>query len=315
MPLSPIPLKSMKSFFIGGATAVLEGLPVEYRSMVLNGAFRKVDPNGEHTYGQMYVQEYRLSAPQHPEPVLLWHGGGMTGCTWETTPDGRDGWLWRFLQAGYDVLVSDAVERGRSGWARFPEVYREAPVFRTKHEAWTTFRIGPRYASDPTLRMAFPGQRFPVDHFDYFANQWVPRWPGHDGMILNAYTELVDRVGSCHIVAHSQGAGFAAEIARRRPDSIKSVVCVEPGGMPEPSPATKLPPHLIVWGDFIEESGSHWIGYRNQAERYLKTIKDAAIVHTLDLPAKGITGNSHLPMMDRNSDDVFDRVLHWLRAQ
>ena len=28
-------LKSMSSFFVGGATAVLEGLPVEYRSMVL----------------------------------------------------------------------------------------------------------------------------------------------------------------------------------------------------------------------------------------------------------------------------------------
>ena len=136
-------LKSMNSFFVGGATAVLEGLPVEYRSMVLNGSPREVNPNGEQVYGQMYVQEYRLAQPRHPDPVLLWHGGGMTGCTWETTPDGRNGWLWKFLDAGYDVLVSDAVERGRSSWARFPQVYRESPVFRTKREAWTTFRMGP----------------------------------------------------------------------------------------------------------------------------------------------------------------------------
>ncbi|MCC3261824.1 hypothetical protein LLE87_26985, partial [Paenibacillus polymyxa] len=84
-------LKSMSSFFVGGATAVLEGLPVEYRSMVLNGSPREVNPNGEQVYGQMYVQEYRLAQPRHPDPVLLWHGGGMTGCTWETTPDGRNG--------------------------------------------------------------------------------------------------------------------------------------------------------------------------------------------------------------------------------
>lgn len=310
-----ISLASIRSFFVGGSTAVISGLPVEYRSMVLNGAPRRVDPNGEHTYGQMYVQEYRLSAPRHPHPVLLWHGGGMTGCTWETTPDGRDGWLWHFLKAGYDVLVCDAVERGRSSWARFPEIYREAPVFRTKHEAWTTFRIGPEYDPDPLRRVAFPGQLFPVGHFDGFANQWVPRWPGHESMILDAYTALVDVVGKCHLVAHSQGAGFAAEVARRRSGTVQSVVCVEPGGMPAPVShgAGPLPPHLVIWGDFIEASGSHWIGYRQQAEHYFDAISHEADICTLDLPAMGIPGNSHLPMMDRNSGEVLDQVLAWLQ--
>ncbi|MGE8636763.1 MAG: esterase [Achromobacter piechaudii] len=308
-----ISLKSMRSFFVGGATAVLEGLPVEYRSMVLNGSPREVNPNGEQVYGQMYVQEYRLAQPRHPDPVLLWHGGGMTGCTWETTPDGRNGWLWKFLEAGYDVLVSDAVERGRSSWARFPQVYREAPVFRTKREAWTTFRIGPAYDPDPQRREAYTGQQFPIEAFDAFANQWVPRWPGHESMILAAYEALIDRVGHCHIVAHSQGAGFAAEIARRRPQVVRSVVGVEPGGMPQAAPIEALPPHLVVWGDFIEPSGSHWVGYRQQAERYLESIRACAEVSVLDLPASGVAGNSHLPMMDRNSDEIFQRVLAWLQ--
>ena len=306
-------LKSMNSFFVGGETAVLEGLPIEYRSMVLNGQPREVNPNGEQVYGQMYVQEYRLAQPRHPDPVLLWHGGGMTGCTWETTPDGRSGWLWRFLEAGYDVLVSDAAERGRSSWARFPQVYREAPVFRTKREAWTTFRIGPHYDAETERRESYPGQQFPIDAFDDFAKQWVPRWPGHEPMILAAYEALIDRVGHCHIVAHSQGAGFAAEIARRRPQTVRSVVGVEPGGMPEASPVESLPPHLVVWGDFIEPSGSHWVGYRQQADRYLDSIRANAEVTVLDLPANGIAGNSHLPMMDRNSDAVFERVLAWLQ--
>ncbi|WP_043518040.1 esterase [Achromobacter arsenitoxydans] len=312
MQLSGVSLKSVSSFFIEGSTAVLEGLPIEHRSMVLNGYPREVDPNGEHVYGQMYVQEFRLTNPRHPEPVLLWHGGGMTGCTWETTPDGRPGWLMRFLEAGYDVLVSDAVERGRSSWARFPEVYKDSPVFRPKKEGWTTFRIGPEYSPDPAARIAFPGQLFPVEHFDSFVNQWVPRWPGHESLILAAYEALVDRIGSCHIVAHSQGAGFAAEIARRRPDSVVSVVGVEPGGMPRPASTGRLPRHLIVWGDFIEPSGAHWTNYRRQADEYLASIASRADITVIDLPADGIKGNSHFPMMDRNSDKVFQRVDAWI---
>ena len=49
-------------------------------------------------------------------PLLLWHGGGLTGVTYETKPDGGDGWLTYFIRKGWDTYISDAVERGRSGW-------------------------------------------------------------------------------------------------------------------------------------------------------------------------------------------------------
>ena len=150
--------------------------------------------------------------------------------------------------------------------------------------------------------------------FDRFAKQWVPRWPGHEAMILAAYEALVDQVGPCHLVAHSQGAGFAAEIARRRPRLVQSVVGVEPGGMPAASPIGPLPRHLHVWGDFIEASGSHWINYRRQADAYLDSIRATTPVSVIDLPAEGVRGNSHLPMMDRNSDDVFEHVRAWLES-
>ena len=35
---------------------------------------------------------------------------------------------------------------------------------------------------------------------------------------------------------------------------------------------------------------------------------------SLDLPARGITGNSHFPMMDGNSDQVARLVEDWLRT-
>jgi hypothetical protein len=40
----------------------------------------------------------------------------MTGANWETMPAGRPGWQMFFLHAGFDVFVSDAVERGRALW-------------------------------------------------------------------------------------------------------------------------------------------------------------------------------------------------------
>lgn len=315
MSLPPVTLKSIGSFFVGGSTARLAGLPVAHRSMVLNGAPREVNPNGTHVYGQMYVQEFRLRQPRSPLPVLLWHGGGMTGSTWESTPDGRPGWLWRFLEAGHDVLVSDAVERGRSSFAMYPQIYAQEPVFRTKQEGWKTFRMGLSYDDDPGHRHVFPKQRFPVAQFDEFAKQWVPRWPAHEAMILAAYEALVQKVGPCAIVAHSQGAGFAAEIARRSPSHVRAVVAVEPGGMPEAGAVGALPAHLVVWGDHIEPSGSHWQGYRRQADAYVASIADRADVTTLDLPAEGVFGNSHFPMMDDNSDEVFARVLQWLQRR
>ncbi len=292
----------------------MEGLPVQYRSMVLNGAPREVNPNGAHMHGQMYVQHYQLAQPAHALPVLLWHGGGMTGATWETTPDGRPGWLWRFLESGYDVYVSDAVERGRSSFAMSPHIFKEDPVFRTKEEGWKTFRLGLTFADDPKARHTFDGQLFPTFAFDEFTKQWVPRWPGHEPLILAAYEALVRKVGPCIIVGHSQGAGFATEIARRLPSIVRGVVAVEPGGMPADLPGEVLPPHMVVWGDHIALSGSHWTGYRAQAERYFSEAAKRTDIAVLDLPQAGIKGNSHFPMMDTNSDDVFQRVTQWVAA-
>lgn len=307
-----VQLQSLSSFFVGGETTRLDGLAVQQRSMVLNGAPREVNPNGAHMHGQMYVQHYRLAQPAQALPVLLWHGGGMTGATWETTPDGRPGWLWRFLQGGFDVYVSDAVERGRSSFAMSPHIFKEEPVFRTKEEGWKTFRLGLHYADDPAARHTFDGQLFPTEAFDAFTKQWVPRWPGHEAMILAAYEALVRQVGPCFIVGHSQGAGFAVEMARRLPSLVRGVVAVEPGGMPSEPPGEPLAPHLVVWGDHIAASGSHWLGYRSQAERYLAQAGRHTDITVLDLPQAGIAGNSHFPMMDLNSDEIFQRVARWL---
>src|SRR5256712_13010819 len=74
-------------------------------------------------------------------PLLMWHGGGLTGVTYETTPDGREGWLNLFVRKGWDVYVSDAVERGRAGFAS-PDVWPSEPIFLNYADPFERFRIG-----------------------------------------------------------------------------------------------------------------------------------------------------------------------------
>ena len=77
------------------------------------GVPAKIDPNGKYQVEQMYVQYFLPQARKGKVPLLLWHGGGLTGVTYETKPDGDEGWLAYFIRKGWDTYISDAVERGR----------------------------------------------------------------------------------------------------------------------------------------------------------------------------------------------------------
>ncbi|KWU22070.1 alpha/beta fold hydrolase [Achromobacter xylosoxidans] len=315
MPDAPVLLKSLRSHFLGGREAMASGLPVLRRQVVGNGAARAIDMNGSYCAGQLYVQEYRLAEPRHPHPVLLWHGGGMSGAQWESTPDGRQGWLWRLLQSGYDVFVADAPERGRASWAMYPQIYDAAPIFRSKEEAWHLFRIGPAngYAPRGQPRRAHPGQQFPADAFDTFAKQFVPRWLAHDAMALDAYRELLDLAGPCIVIGHSQGGGYATQLARECPGPIRAVVAVEPTGTPERVDGS-LPPQLLVWGDHFDHHDT-WQRYRAQTDAYWDALRRAGRrADVLDLPAAGIAGNSHFCMLDRNSDRIAELIVDWLNG-
>src|SRR5258707_12055458 len=66
--------------------------------------------------GQMYV-EFRIPAKQtHPFPIVMVHGGTMSGTNFTGTPDGREGWAQYFVRQGYAVYVVDQPGRARSGY-------------------------------------------------------------------------------------------------------------------------------------------------------------------------------------------------------
>src|SRR5262249_2070376 len=157
-------LKDEGIFFVHGRT-ILSNYP-------------SVPPTpGSFAVDQMYVQ-YRIPAQQnHKIPIILAHGGGLTGSTYETTPDGREGWATYFARNGFAVYEVDFPGRGRSGYD--PTIINQAivqnnislvPALRrtTNESAWTAFRFGPQNL------VPFPGVQYPTDAIDQLSAQGVP---------------------------------------------------------------------------------------------------------------------------------------------
>ena len=314
----PLSIAEIGSFLAGGRTVTLSDRPCQRVKVARNGPDRIVDLNGDYITGQCYVQFARLAQRHQPYPVMFWHGGAMTGVTWETTPDGRAGWQMYFLHQGYDTYVCDAHERGRAGWSPYPDIYKEAPIFRTSNEAWSLFRFGPGegYCTAPDERVAFKNQQFPIDCFDQLAAQFVPRWTDHAEQTLAAYVEALKKTGPVVLISHSQGGNFALDIVQRVPELIKALVVIEPAAAPRHTEETLAKaasvPHLLIWGDFIDDAPL-WQGYRQVVDPYVESLRRAGgRIDVFDLPSQGIRGNSHVPMMDANSDEVAALINDWL---
>ncbi len=313
---STLTLAQWGSFHAGGRDVTVTGEAPREALFVPGSAPIQLDPNGRYLVGGMYAQ-FMVPRPERGAvPLLLWHGGGLTGACWETTPDGREGWQHFFLRQGWHTIVTDAVERGRAGWMRIPEETGGTPVTLTMENPWERFRIG---AGPLAEGRTLPGCQFPADPASWraFMRQCVPRFTTTDALTLEAYGALLARVGPSVVVAHSQGGFFAWRAAQEWPDKVRALVLVEPAstGLAEKVAALRDIPVLMLFGDFIE-ADSRWPAIRARGLAFAQAVRDAGgRVDVLDLPAQGISGNSHMIQMDRNSDEVAGLVQTWLVGQ
>ena len=311
----PIALRDMGSFHVGGRTNEVTGQPIKEILFTPGGVPAKLDPNGTYQVEQMYAQYFLVQNRKGKLPLMLWHGGGLTGVTYETKPDGQPGWLNYFLRHGWDTYVSDAMERGRSGWTN---TFKGEPVFLPQGDPWERFRLGPigSWNADKDKRATYPGVQFPVDAYEQFMKQGVPRWVTTDDQIVAAYIELVDKVCPCVVLVHSQSGSFGFKVAEARPDKVKALIAVEPSATGNRDKVAVLKmPIMVIYGDNAREH-PRWGKIRQNMVDYAGTIKAAGgAIETIDLPDIGIKGNTHMVMMDRNSDQVADVIQTWLAGK
>jgi len=307
-------LADFGSFFAGGRPVNIEGESPRTVAFTRTASL-PYDPNGHYHFEQAYVQYFIPAHRSQPLPLVLVHGGGMTGAMWENTPDGRPGWLQHFLRMGHAVYVVDNVERGRAGWAPFASIWSDSPIIRNAEESWSLFRFG--NAEDFARRKGFKGLRFPLGAFDTFIQHAVPRWLGNNDAAVHALCAVLERVGPCLLVAHSHGGEVAFRALQARPEFVRGVIAIEPSGFAEPvkSKIVAGKSFLLMYGDYLNATAL-WERLVSAGRDYAQTLKaKGGDVEAWWLAEMGIHGNSHMLMMDDNNGVLARRVSDWVLAR
>jgi len=227
----PLILKEQGNFFVGGTHNA-----------------------NDQIVGQMYVEYWIPQNREHPFPIILVHGGGQIGAAWSQTPDGREGWVQFFARRGFAVYVADQAARGRSPynsqlgplgdpsnsvraqslWAAI-ERFMLWPAARF-HTQW----VGPAVDGDPTFEQFLSSQA-----------QAMTSAALQEELTAEGLVALVDKIGPSILVPHSQPGSAAWLVADRRPELLKAIVTIEPGGPPvfRDEPHLAFPPSATFsWG-------------------------------------------------------------------
>jgi pimeloyl-ACP methyl ester carboxylesterase len=287
-------LEKFGSFYIGGQNTNIEGLPTlsirrnKDVTVLLN-------QNGTYSIEPMYVQYFL--PPKCQDLYVLIHGGGHTGAVWETTVDGREGWLHLLLKQGIGIYIIDSIERGRSSWCSLPNIWPGTPEQKTHQSMWTAFRLGNE--QDFEKKLPYKKEQFPIDDFLALTKYDVPRWNCNEEKSAQNLALLVKKIGKCSFIAHSQGAEIAMQCYNLVPDLINNIVLVEPASFPEINSIFCKTNILMLFGDYIK-ANQFWEPIKKCAIEYLEKLKQLKMnCSFVDLPEIGIEGNSHMMMMDK----------------
>jgi pimeloyl-ACP methyl ester carboxylesterase len=304
-------LKSQGSFFVGGEKA--DQTEVELGNL---------GPAGHISVNQMYV---RFMVPQDGAgnvPVIMVHGATLTGKSWETTPDGRMGWDEYFVRKRHPVYVPDQVGRGRSGFnqAVFNNV-RAGKAAVSDQPALFRF-------SDEATGVPFADSQFPVSAVDELAKQGVPdvsRLLPTPNPTFKALSDLATQLKGAVLMGHSQSGSFPLEAALLSPAAVKGLVLVEPGRCPDTYTDDQIKtlatvPILVVFGDHRDTPTGlptlpTWQGRFEACQAMISRLKSAGgQAEMLAPPDRGIRGNSHMIMQDKNNLQIADLILQWIDA-
>lgn len=257
---------------------------------------------------QCYVQYVapRSGRVQRRAPLLFIHGGGLTGAQWESTPDRRPGWALLAAEEGRHVYIMDGVDSGRS--QRAPDALREGAVeHRDARQMWQRFRFGPSDGWEE--RRPYEDSAFPVEFLDRLVSIQAARRRNTDALEQRGITDAIKELavdGTVDIVAHSNGAALLLQAVQDLAHLVGKIVLVEPATTSKIEAFTKGFRPLVVWGDYIPE---------NKVWRPVREAFDGSGAQSLVLRDVGIKGNSHFPMSDRNSNEVWEKISHFMSSK
>ncbi len=318
-PDTPLVLKAQGSFFVGGDKS--DQTRVELGDL---------GPAGHITVNQMYV---RYMVPQGADgnvPVVMVHGATLTGKSWETTPDGRMGWDEYFVRKGHPVYVPDQVGRGRSGFNQavlndvragsVPPANLTRGLRFSDEVVWPNFRFGSKPGAP------YPDSQYPVAAVDELSKQGVPDLSfglPRPSPTIKALSDLATQLKGAVLMGHSQSGPFPLDAALLDPSAARGLVLVEPGRCPDTYSdgqikALATVPILVVFGDHRDTPtgigpGNFWQAAFDSCQVLIGRVKSAGgDAQMLNPPDRGIRGNSHMIMQDKNHLQIADLVLQWV---
>jgi pimeloyl-ACP methyl ester carboxylesterase len=296
--------------------------------------------------GAMYVDVWVPKEIRQPYPIVFFHGNGQTATDWMQTPDGRPGWAYYLLAQGYVLYMVDYPTRGRSAYVPGHDGNIGIRTADQLEEIWTNVKErSDYYLKDNHTQWPGTGKMGdPV--FDTFVKSQVQFAQAATAQAGVAARELLDTIGSPVIIfAHSQGGGVAYGVAEARPNQVKGMIIVEPGGSVR-SPNFKYDPpitnvnqfstyeapperpgeepcimqrdpvrKLVNWGNIpiLNISGNG--GYHRAGDACgPKWMNQAgAKVEFVRLEDVGMNGNGHQMMFELNSEQIIAFIDDWLR--
>jgi hypothetical protein len=319
-------IKEQGSFVVGGTVITNPGTFDPYNATPAGQTFR-----GDHAY-----VFYQIPVNARKLPLVMWHGFGQFSKTWETTPDGREGFQNIFLRRRFPVYLIDQPRRGDAGRSTVAATITPTP---DEQQWFGTFRVGiwPDY---------FEGVQFSRDTAalnQYFRSMTPSTGPIDIIVMSDAVSALFNRIGPAILVTHSHsgGMGWLTAVSNQ---NVQAIVSYEPGSgflfpegeVPPPTQssggtleAVAVPlsefmrlteiPIAIYYGDNIPDEPTAnpgqdgWRVRLAMARLWRDAVNrhggDVTLVH---LPEIGIQGNTHFPFSDLNNLQIADLLFEYL---
>jgi pimeloyl-ACP methyl ester carboxylesterase len=323
---APLVTQTQGSFAVGGKVV---STPGSYNNNSPSSAGQTL--HGDHLYAF-----YQVPNDPRPLPIVMLHGAFQSGRSWETTPDGREGFQTLFMRRRFPVYLVDQPRRGRAGNSTVATTIEPTPGDQLFFDQ---FRFGkwPKHFDNVQF------DRKP-ETLDQFFRSVTPNTGPYDaGVISHAMAALFDKTGPAILFSHSQ-AGGPGWLTAIKSANVKGIVALEPGSgfiFPEgempaamPSAAGALAPEAVSLADFkkltrvpiviyygdnfpveptTERGQDNWRVRLAMAKLWVAAVNkhggDAQLVH---LPAIGIRGNTHFLMSDLNNVQIADLVSKFL---